>query len=62
MKVPFSILLSQVDKLYEKSFDKNDLEGINKHCDFIREFVNASGWDEVEFIKEMIGVNNESLN
>lgn len=63
-KLPYSYVSQHVDKLYEKQFDESDVNGINKHCDFIREFINACGWDETDFIRAMMGyeVDNGTLN
>lgn len=54
-KLPYEYVSREVDKLYEKQFDEKDIEGINKHCDFIREFINACGWDEIDYIRVMMG-------
>ena len=48
-KMPLSYVAAEVDKLYERVFDKDDIEGINKHCDFIKSFINACGWSEEQY-------------
>jgi hypothetical protein len=60
VKLPYQYVSDQVDKLYEKEFPLSDLEGISQHCDFIRAFINACGWDEVDFIRVMMGFETES--
>lgn len=54
-KVPFVLLAKQVDKLYEKQIDIDNIEEINKHCEFIAAFINASGYSEEEYIRLMFG-------
>lgn len=54
-KLPYDYVTREVDKLYEKRFDEKDLVSIDKHCDFIREFINACGWTEEEYIRAMMG-------
>lgn len=54
-KLPYAYVSSHVDRLYDKMFDEDDLVGIDKHCDFIREFINACGYSEDEFIRLMMG-------
>lgn len=55
MKLPYDYVSREVDLLYDKKFDDNDLNGINNHCDFIRAFINACGWEEDQFIQVMMG-------
>jgi len=52
-KVPYAYLYKEVDKLYDKKFDEDDLTGIDKHCDFIVAYLHACGWDEESFIRAM---------
>ena len=59
-KLSYEYVSREVDKLYEKEFDEKDIEGINNHCDFIRAFINACGWDEVDFIRVMMGFQEET--
>lgn len=53
MKLSYEYVSRVVDKLYEKEFELDDVEAIEKHCDFIREFINACGWDENELLDAM---------
>lgn len=64
IKLPYAYVTQEVDKLYDKKFEENDLDGINKHCDFIREFINACGWTEEAYIRVMMGFDPDpdSLN
>lgn len=54
-KLPYEYVSREVDKLYEKEFDPSDTETINKHCEFIVDFIRACGWTEEEFIRAMFG-------
>jgi hypothetical protein len=54
-KLPYDYVSLQVDKLYERNFDENNIEGINNHCEFIADFIKACGWDEESFIRAMMG-------
>lgn len=54
-KLPYEYVSREVDKLYEKQIDPKDLKAIDRHCDFIREFINACGWTEEEYIRAMWG-------
>jgi hypothetical protein len=55
MKLPYDYVSREVDKLYDKQFDENDVDSINKHCDFIRDFINACGWTEEEYLRALFG-------
>lgn len=55
IKLPYEYVTREVDKLYEKEFDENDLGGIDAHCAFIVEFLNACGWTEDSYIRAMFG-------
>lgn len=60
-KLPLSYVAKEVDKLYEKQFDKDDVEGINKHCDFIRTFINSCGYTEEEFDDYIAGYDTTPI-
>mgnify|MGYP003511023371 FL=1 len=55
MKIPFAYLSAQVDKLYERQFDLNNIFECNNHCTFIQYFILASGWSIDEYIRAMFG-------
>jgi hypothetical protein len=55
IKQPYYYVAAQVDKLYEKKFDESDTISINKHCEFIADYINACGYAEEEFIRIMMG-------
>ena len=55
VKLPYGYVSLHVDKMYEKRFDESNLEGINKHCEFIAEFIKACGYTEEEYIRAMMG-------
>jgi len=64
-KLPYEYVSREVDKLYEKQFEENDLVSIDKHCAFIVDFLNACGWTEDEFIRAMFGfepLSNVNVN
>lgn len=61
-KIPFPILNLEVAKLYEKEFVPSDLKGIDNHCQFIRDFINACGWDETDFIMKMMELDDHEFD
>lgn len=54
-KLPYDYVSKEVDKLYEKEFSSKEYEAINKHCEFIADFIRACGWTEENFIRAMMG-------
>jgi hypothetical protein len=60
MKTSFHILEPQVNKLYEKEFDSNDIESINNHCESIAQFIESCGWNVEDYIRAMF--RDELLN
>jgi hypothetical protein len=62
VKIPFNLLYIEVDKLYRKEFNPNDIKGINAQCEFIGEFIRAAGYTEDEFIRLMCFGSNNKLN
>jgi hypothetical protein len=63
IKQPLQYVTRELDKLYEKEFPLSDVEGINKHCEFISAFIHACGWDETEITNAMFGwVDVNKLN
>jgi hypothetical protein len=64
-KLPYEYVSREVDKLYEKQIDSSETEAINKHCEFIADFIRACGWTEEEFIRAMFGfepLNSKEIN
>ena len=55
-RLPFAYLSPVVDRLYEKQFDPNDIEGISRHCDFIVDYLRANGWSEEQYTLMLFGV------
>jgi hypothetical protein len=53
MKLPYQYVARHVDELYLKPIDPRDVDGINKHCEFIRDFINACGWNEDDLLRTM---------
>ena len=51
-KTPYEVLALQLDKLYTFPIDPNDEQAIAEHCEMIARFVEGSGWDLDEFIRE----------
>jgi len=61
-KLPYEYVSREVDKLYKKEFDPSETEAINKHCEFIADFIRACGWTEEEFIRAMFGFESIEPN
>jgi len=64
-KLPYDYVTREVDKLYEKRFDDSEVDAINKHCEFIADFIRACGWTEEEYIRAMMGfepLDNKQAN
>jgi hypothetical protein len=61
-RVPFEVLNVEVSKLYEKQFNPSEVDAINKHCEYIGEFIRACGWSETEFIRAMFGLDDPNIN
>jgi len=55
IKQPYEYVVKELDKLYAVQFPETDVEGINKHCEFIGEFIRACGWTEDEMIAMTMG-------
>jgi len=53
-KVAFETLDLQVASMYQKKFDENDIEAINKYCESIAEFIKACGWTEEEYVQRLM--------
>lgn len=62
IKVPFEILRQQVDLLYAKKFDENDVDAINRHCEFISDFIEAAGWDTDDYLRHVEPRSNQLSN
>jgi hypothetical protein len=67
LKLPFDYVDREVDKLYQKEFDSSEVDAINKHCEFIADFIRACGWTEDEYIRAMfrfepLDESNHKLN
>lgn len=56
-KIPYAIMSPQVDKLYEKWFAEEDLDQLDKHILFIKEFIKACGWEEEAYLRELMELN-----
>lgn len=54
-KLPFEYVSLHVDRMYELPIDESNLEEINKHCEFIAEFIKACGWDEESYYSASLG-------
>lgn len=64
-KQPAEYVMREVDKLYEKQFEDHETNAIEKHCEFIAEFIRACGWTEEEYIRALMGfepLDNPRLN
>lgn len=51
MKVPYPILALEVEKLYAREFNDDQLKEIDEHCKFIAEFIKACGYSEEEYME-----------
>jgi len=49
--MPVDYLLRETRKLYDKQIDCNDLNAIDKHCEFIATFIKSCGYTEEEFVR-----------
>lgn len=52
MKLPYAQLYVQVGKLYD--YTLTDEKAIEEHCEFIRQFIEAAGWNVDDYILTMI--------
>lgn len=59
-RLPFAYLSKEVDRLYEKQFDYNDIKGIEAHCEFIVAYIRANGWTETDYTRAIMGVELEN--
>lgn len=62
MKLPFEYVSREVDKLYDQVIDQSDIDGINKHCLFILDFIHACGWREDDLLNQMYPTFNSKLS
>jgi hypothetical protein len=49
MRVPYAIVALEVEKLYSQKFDDSQVEAIEKHCEYIADFIKACSWTEDEY-------------
>lgn len=59
-KLSFQELEHYVDKLYDVPFDEDEVDKINKHCNYIISFIRSKGWTEEEYIRAMFGFSMEN--
>lgn len=59
MKVPYSQLSFEVDKLY--NYKLTDEKEIEEHCEYIRQFIEACGWEVEDYIRAMFSDGKEEL-
>ena len=52
MKLPYAQLSVQVNKLYD--YKLTDEKAIEEHCEYIRQFIEACGWDVDDYIRAMM--------
>jgi hypothetical protein len=52
-KIPFPLLVLEVEKLYEKPIPDNE-EAIVKHCEFIADFIRSCGYSEDEYFERLM--------
>jgi len=61
-KLPYEYVARYVDELYEYPLNDSSEEEIVEHCEFIREFINACGWDEDELLRVMHDNKSQMLH
>ena len=54
IKLSYEQVLLEVEKLYQVKFNDDEVEAINKHCNFISTYIEACGWDVDEFMEQYI--------
>lgn len=59
IKLPYDYITKEVDKLYDREIDPNDLEAVSRQCEFIQTFIESCGWTTEDYIDVMIGVKSE---
>ena len=60
MKIQFEIVALQVERMFEESIILTDVNEINKHFDFIREFIESCGWDYSSYTDRVMGWGNDN--
>ncbi len=50
-KVPFEILVVEVEKMYAKQFPKGADKQIEEHCEAIAALIEGSGWTTEEYLQ-----------
>ena len=56
-KIPFDIVCFEVEKLYLKDIDESINEQVEKHSEFITNFINACGYTFDEYMFLWSGLN-----
>jgi hypothetical protein len=54
MKVPFVLLVIEVNKLYSKQFSSDQDVELDEHIVLIEEYIQACGWSVQEYIERYI--------
>jgi len=63
IKLPFSYVSGQVDKLYDKQIDTKDPNALDAHCEFIEAFILGCGWTVDQYTRAMFGFQDlDKLN
>lgn len=62
MRIQFEIVSLQVEKLFKETVSLTDVNEINKQFDFIREFIESTGWSYDDYVDHMMGWNKELNN
>lgn len=60
MKIKYEVLAIEVEKLYLKKFNVDQIDEIEAHCNYIIEFIRSAGWTEEEYIRAMFGFDNKN--
>ena len=61
-QLSYSQLKPIVDNLFNKSFEKDEVEAINKHIDDIHGFIESVGWTTQEYSDYLMGFKSLELS
>jgi len=50
-RVPFLVVALEVEKLYQKVIAEDNDQAIEDHCEFIANYIEATGWQIDEYLE-----------
>lgn len=53
MRLPYNYVSRQVDILFERQFELNQVDDINAWCDFIIGYIESCGWNVNDYVEMM---------